>query len=121
MGAATTVASSGVTTAGCAAADSGAGDVAVAELDGGVEVPDGFDGDFDDGEQEAMVSASAPKTAAVVRMPSCMGRSNHDRGRYGSGSCRASGSGLNWCGSSTSASALSSTAASGSMSFSVRN
>ena len=57
--------------------------VGAAELDVGGDV--GVDG----GVQAATVSASAPKTAAVVRMADCMRRI------LGSGSYRASGSGLN--------------------------
>ena len=46
--------------------------VGAAELDVGGDV--GVDGDSDGGVQAATVSASAPKTAAVVRMADCMRR-----------------------------------------------
>jgi len=46
--------------------------VGAAELDVGGDV--GVDGDSDGGVQAATVSASAPKTAAVVRMAECMRR-----------------------------------------------
>src|SRR5204862_6305380 len=95
MGAAMTLATSGVAT------DRGvSGGGADAVVDGGVWV---------DGEQPTS-NATMTKTAAVVRLRMI--------GSYwsGSGSCRASGSGLNCGGCLTS-----SEVASGSMSFSVRN